>query len=226
MGPCEVPDEAYYTKDEAYPNFAPNIWPPSPPSLRPAMEAYYRAMEGLMRTLSQVAAIALELPEDWFASALDRHTSHLRLLHYPAPECDFEAGQLRCGVHTDLGTMTILRNEAAPGGLEVRGRDGQWVTAPAIPNTFVVNIGDLMMRWTNDRWTSTPHRVGIPPFELRARSRRLSIAYFVRPNYDAPIACIPSCADEDHPPRYPPTTLRDYSVARFTAGAGPQQSVS
>ncbi len=222
MGPYEVPDEVYYTKDAAYPNFAPNIWPVSPASLRPAMEAYYRAMEGLMHTLSQVAAIALDLPEAWFESKLDRHTSHLRLLHYPAPESDFETGQLRCGVHTDLGTMTILRNEAAPGGLEVRSRDGHWVAAPAIPNTFVVNIGDLMMRWTNDRWTSTPHRVGIPPVDLRARSRRLSIAYFVRPNYDAPIACIPTCASADCPPRYPTTTLKDYAVTRFAAGAGPQ----
>ncbi len=224
MGPCEVPDEAYYTQDAAYPNFAPNIWPGSPSLLRPAIEAYYRAMEGVMRTLSQVAALALELPEDWFASKLDRHTSHLRLLHYPAPERDFEPGQLRCGVHTDLGAITILRNEAAPGRLEVRGRDGRWLDAPAIPNTFVVNIGDLMMRWTNDRWTSTPHRVGIPPAELSSRSRRLSIAYFVRPNYDAPIACIPSCASSDNPPLYPETTLKDYAVARFAAGAGPQSN--
>ncbi len=222
MGPYEVPSDMYHTLDAAYPNFAPNIWPDSPRSLRPAMETYYRAMEGLMRMLSQVAAIALELPENWFESKLDRHTSHLRLLHYPAPERDFEAGQLRCGVHTDLGAITILRNEAVPGGLEVRGRDGHWVAAPAIPNTFVINIGDLLMRWTNDRWTSTPHRVGIPPAELRTRSRRLSIAYFVRPNYDAPIACIPSCATADRPPRYPATTLQDYSVTRFTAGAGPQ----
>lgn len=226
MGPCEVPDETYYTQDAAYPNFAPNIWPHSPPLLRPVMEAYYRAMEGLMHTLCHVAAIALELPEDWFESKLDRHTSHLRLLHYPAPERDFEAGQLRCGAHTDLGIITMLRNEAVPGGLEVRGRDGRWVAAPAMPNTFVVNIGDLMMRWTNDRWTSTPHRVGIPPVDLRGRSRRLSIAYFVRPNYDAPIACIPSCTSSNHPPLYPETTLKDYSVTRFAAGAGPQTTGS
>ncbi len=78
------------------------------------------------------------------------------------------------------------------------------------------------MRWTNDRWISTPHRVGIPPVDLRARSQRLSIAYFVRPNYDAPIACIPSCTGDNQPPLYPETTLKDYSVARFAAGAGPQ----
>lgn len=226
IGPCEVPNEAYYTCEAAYPNFAPNIWPCSPSSLRPAMEAYYRAMEALMRLLCQVAAHALELSEDWFESKLDRHTSHLRLLHYPAPEQDLEAGQWRCGVHTDLGVITMLRNEAVPGGLEVRDRDGNWVAAPAIPNTFVVNIGDLMMRWTNDRWTSTPHRVGIPPADLRDVSRRLSIAYFVRPNYDASIACIPSCTSAEHLPLYPATTLKDYAVTRFAAGAGLQTAVS
>ena len=222
IGPYAVPDAPYYTQAAAYPNFAPNIWPVGAPTLRPAMEAYYQAMEGLTHTLSQVAALALELPEDWFDIKLDRHTSHLRLLHYPAPEGALESGQLRCGEHTDLGALTILRNEAVPGGLEVRDRNGDWLAAPALPNTFVVNIGDLMMRWTNDRWTSTPHRVAVPPVDLQHASRRLSIAYFLRPNFDAPIACIPSCASADNPPRYAATTLQDYAVARFAAGAGSQ----
>lgn len=221
IGPCVVPEEPYYTDEAAYPNFAPNIWPACSPTLRSAMEAYYQAMEALTRTLTQVSALALNLPENWFDTKLDRHTSHLRLLHYPAPEQELESGQLRCGEHTDLGALTILRNEAVPGGLEVRGRDGRWVAAPALPNTFVVNIGDLMMRWTNDLWTSTPHRVAVPPADLRDASRRLSIAYFVRPNFDAPIRCIPSCASADYPPRYEGTTLKDYAVARFAAGAGP-----
>ena len=146
-------------------------------------------------------------------------------LHYPAPDGDLEPGQLRCGAHTDLGTITVLRNEAAPGGLEVRGRDGTWVAAPALANTFVVNIGDLMMRWTNDRWVSTPHRVAVPPPSERAASRRLSIAYFVRPNYDAEIACIPSCRAVGEASEYPPTTLAKYSVSRFSAGAGPSAPV-
>ncbi|MEE8292150.1 MAG: 2-oxoglutarate and iron-dependent oxygenase domain-containing protein [Candidatus Tectomicrobia bacterium] len=222
MGPYAVPDELYYTQAAAYPNFAPNIWPACAPLLRTAMETYYRAMETLTHTLLRVAALALELPEDWFDLKLDRHTSHLRLLHYPAPEGELESGQLRCGEHTDLGALTILRNEAVPGGLEVCDRDGYWVAAPALCNTFVVNIGDLMMRWTNDRWTSTPHRVVVPPDDLRHVSRRLSIAHFVRPNFDAPIVCIPTCASADNPPRYEVTTLQDYAVARFAAGAGPQ----
>ena len=219
VGPCAVPDEPYYRCEAAYPNFAPNVWPDKPRELRPAMERYYREMEALSERLVRICALALGLGERWFEGKLDRHTSHLRALHYPAPDRDLAPGQLRCGVHTDLGALTVLRNEAVSGGLEVQGSDGRWLSAPAIENTFVVNIGDLMMRWTNDRWTSTPHRVAVPQAASRSRSRRLSIAYFLRPNYDAEIACIPTCSGPDRPSRYVPTTLARYSVARFTAGA-------
>ncbi|MBT6274108.1 MAG: isopenicillin N synthase family oxygenase [Chromatiales bacterium] len=224
IGPPDVPAENYYECDEAYPNFAPNVWPEHPPALRIAMQAYYGAMERLSRQLMQIAATALELREDWFEDKLDRHTSHLRLLHYPAPEHDLVPGQLRCGEHTDLGAITILRNEAAAGGLEVRARNGEWLVAPALEDTFIVNIGDLMARWTNDQWVSTPHRVAVPEAELRSGSRRLSIAYFLRPNYDAPITCIPSCCSAGAPALYPPTTLGDYAVARFSAGAGTENA--
>ncbi|MBT6277122.1 MAG: isopenicillin N synthase family oxygenase [Chromatiales bacterium] len=220
IGPPHVPNERYFMCAEAYPNFAPNVWPEQPAALRAAMEAYYVAMENLAGRLMRIAALALELPQDWFENKLNHHTSHLRLLHYPAPEQDLEPGQLRCGEHTDLGAMTILRNQAAAGGLEVRARTGDWVPAPAIEDTFVVNIGDLMARWTNDRWVSTPHRVAVPAAGERDASRRLSIAYFVRPNYDATIECIPGCCSNGEPAHYPPTTLADYAVSRFSAGAG------
>ena len=88
----------------------------------------------------------------------------------------------------------------------------------------MVNIGDLLMRWSNDVWASTPHRVAVPPAAARTSSRRLSIAFFLRPNYNARIACIPACADAGHPARYEPTTVREYSVARFSHGAAPHQA--
>ena len=91
--------------------------------------------------------------------------------------------------------------------------------SPAIPDTLILNIGDLMMRWTNDRWRSTPHRVAVPPRAVRARSRRLSIGFFVIPNYDADVVRIP-CAGEAA--KYPPVMVRDYRTARFAAGAGLQ----
>ena len=223
VGPFDRPDDRYHSHELSYPNFAPNLWPPALPSLEPVMKAYFAALDDLSWRLARYFALALGLPADWFSDKLDRHASQLRLLHYPAPSGELEPGQLRCGVHTDLGMMTVLRNEAAAGGLQVRPRDGGWIDAPAIDDTFIVNIGDLLMRWTNDRWVSTPHRVAVPEADARSRSRRLSIGYFTRPNYDAPIACIDTCIDTAHPPLYAPTTVKVYNDARFARGAGPRR---
>ena len=220
IGPDKLPDEPYYTGPNAYPNFAPNLWPDRPVGLYPAMNSYFSAMEQLMRLIARIFAVALEQPEDYFEDKLDKHTSQLRLLHYPCPDQDLADNQLRCGVHSDLGMITILRNEAAPGGLQVRTPDGEWIDAPAIENTFVVNLGDLMMRWTNDRWLSTPHRVAVPPLSARLQSRRLSIGYFVGPNYDAIVECIDTCRKPSEAPRYEPVTVHDYRTHRFAAGAG------
>ena len=183
------------------------------------MYTYYGGMLRLANILGEAYAIALDMPEDFFTERLKRHSCQLRLLHYPEPKQDFLLDQLRCGVHTDLGLTTVLRNEAAPGGLEVQTRAGNWIAAPAIPDTFVVNIGDLMMRWTNDRWRSTPHRVAIPPREARACSRRLSVGFFVVPNYDAEVVCI---GRDGEKVKYSPVTVREYRTARFAAGAGPE----
>jgi len=217
IGPDQVPREPYYTGPLAYPDFAPNLWPNGSSGLKPAMLAYYDGMVNLARLLGHAYAVALGLPEDFFVERLTGHFCQLRLLHYPAPAGELAPGQLCCGVHTDLGLTTILRNEAAPGGLEVHTRGGEWIAAPAIPDTFVVNIGDLMMRWTNDRWRSTPHGVAVPSAEAPAYSRRLSIGFFVVPNYDAEVACIDAT---DAVVKYPPVTVRDYRVDRFAAGAG------
>ena len=226
IGPFDRPDDTYHSQALSYPNFAPNLWPEMPASLKPAMQAYFRELDALSRRLARYCALALDLPTDWFDDKLDRHASQLRLLHYPAPDRELEAGQLRCGAHTDLGMMTILRNEAAAGGLQVRPRDSDWIDAPAIDDTFIVNIGDLLMRWTNDRWVSTPHRVAVPDLDERSSSRRLSIGYFVRPNYDAQIACITTCIDDTNPAQYEPTTVKIYNDARFARGAGPNRQPS
>ena len=226
IGPFDRPDDRYHSQELSYPNFAPNLWPGTLSALEPAMKAYFLALEDLSRRIARCFALALGLRPEWFADKLDRHASQLRLLHYPAPSHDLEPGQLRCGVHTDLGMMTILRNEAAAGGLQVRPRGSDWIDAPAIDNTFIVNIGDLLMRWTNDRWVSTPHRVAVPETEARSRSRRLSIGYFTRPNYDAPIACIGTCTDATRPARYAPTTVKVYNDLRFARGAGPPRGGS
>ena len=220
MGPFDRPDDHYHSQSKSYPNFAPNLWPENPSGLEVAMKTYFLAMEDLSKRMAGLFALALGLPLDWFNEKLDKHASQLRLLNYPAPDRELASGQLRCGVHTDLGMMTILRNEKAAGGLQVRPRNSDWIDAPALDDTFVVNIGDLLMRWTNDRWVSTPHRVAVPSIEDRNISSRLSIGYFTRPNYDTPIRCIETCTSATHPIKYETTTVKEYNDARFSRGAG------
>ena len=193
VGPDDVPQELYFTGAESYPSFAPNLWPQAPADLRPKMLAYWRQMETLMRVIGEALAIAIDLPDDTFEDVLDhRHTSQLRLLHYPAPAGDIMPGQLRAGEHSDVGMMTILRNDPVPGGLQVKIREGKWIDAPALENTFILNIGDLLMRWTNDRFVSTLHRVMVPPPDAGNEARRLSIGFFVGPRYNATVECLPT----------------------------------
>jgi len=221
IGPDNVPDTPYFNGPESYPSFAPNLWPHGPADLRPSMLAYWSAMEDLMRMIGQALALSLDLEETAFDNVLDNtHSSQLRLLHYPPLTKAVEPGQLRAGEHSDVGMMTILRNDPVPGGLQVKARDGTWIDAPGIANTFVINIGDLLMRWTNDRLNSTLHRVAVPPLDVGARSRRLSIGYFVGPRYNAMVECLPTCCSPDNPPKYAPVSVHDYRTKRFAAGAG------
>ncbi|MGF1625797.1 MAG: isopenicillin N synthase family dioxygenase, partial [Alphaproteobacteria bacterium] len=184
-GPLADPDEAFA--------HSPNIWPARPAGFAEAMRGYYEAMSVLAARLMRLFAIALDLPPGHFAPMIDRHVSGLRILNYPEQAVPPEPGQIRAGAHTDYGSLTILRQEAAPGGLQVLGPDGGWLDVPAHPDSLVVNLGDLMQRWTNDRWRSTLHRVVNPPPDAQGRSRRQSIAFFHQPNWDARIDCIPSC---------------------------------
>ena len=221
IGPDRVPNEPYFTGPASYPSFAPNLWPTAPENLRSRMLAYWNSMETLMRILAEALAISLSLPGDTFADLLDHtHTSQLRLLHYPAVRGDAEPGQLRAGAHTDVGMMTILRNDPVPGGLQIKMRDGSWVDAPAVHDSYILNIGDLLMRWSNDRLVSTPHRVALPPPDAGDISRRLSIGFFVGPRYNAMVECLPTCCNQDDPPRYSPISVHDYRTNRFAAGAG------
>ena len=208
VGPDDVPQELYFTGAESYPSFAPNLWPEAPADLRPKMLAYWRQMETLMRVIGEALAIAIDLPDDTFEDVLDhRHTSQLRLLHYPAPAGDIMPGQLRAGEHSDVGMMTILRNDPVPGGLQVKIREGKWIDAPALENTFILNIGDLLMRWTNDRFVSTLHRVMVPPPDAGNEARRLSIGFFVGPRYNATVECLPTCCGPNDPPKYDPVLV-------------------
>ena len=111
--------------------------------------------------------------------------------------------------------MTILMGENQPGGLQVKTRSGNWIDVETEPEFFVINIGDLLMRWTNDRWLSNTHRVANQPLEIANKSSRISIAFFHQPNYDAVIECIPTCIGPDRPALYPPVRSGDYRDIKY-----------
>jgi isopenicillin N synthase-like dioxygenase len=198
VGPVDTGDEPYYTSPLGRRHFTPNVWPAAPPGFERAATAYYRAMSRLIVELMRLAALALDVDELFFDDKVDRSIGTMRLNYYPAQTVEPAPGQLRASAHTDYGGFTILSGEDVPGGLQVLTRAGQWVDVPTSPTTFVVNIGDLLMRWTNDRWLSNLHRVVNPP--AGDGRPRLSIAFFNHPNYDVWIECLPSQGPARHAP--------------------------
>jgi isopenicillin N synthase-like dioxygenase len=211
VGPVEVSHEAYYTGAEGRRHFEPNRWPAAPAGFAAVATEYYRSMTRLVAFLMRLAAVALDVEETFFDDKVDRPIGTMRLNYYPAPGGPPLPGQLRAGPHTDYGGFTILSGEDAPGGLQVRTRDGRWIDVTTTPMTFVVNIGDLLMRWTNDRWLSNMHRVVNPPGDDAAAGPRLSIAFFSHPNYDSLIECLPS----QGPARHAPVRSGDYRDLKY-----------
>ncbi len=185
-----------------------NLWPDDP-EFRKTMLAYFDAVWALGRTLHAAFAAELGVAANFFEDKLDRPLATLRLLHYPPRPDTMEEGQLGAGEHTDYGCVTLLMTDNA-GGLEVRTRDGQWLAAPHVPGAYVCNIGDCLMRWTNDTYVSTPHRVVNP-----AGRERFSVAFFLDPNPDAVVECLPTCATPENPAKYPPVTGADYLESRL-----------
>ena len=185
-GPLSVPPGLTDPEALAF-CYADTIWPPAPAGFVDAWKAYYAAMEDLASRIMRVFAVALNLPEDHFAGVIDRPVSALRALNYPHPTVPPEPGQLRAGAHTDYGSLTILLPEAKSGGLEIYTPERQWRPVPPVPGAFIINIGDLMALWTNDRWVSTLHRVVNPQPDARGSTRRQSFAFFHQPNWDAEI---------------------------------------
>ncbi len=215
IGPDGWPDEEYYVSQEGQRYFIPNLWPEAPDGFRAAALEYYRAVEVLEGHLLHASATALGLEETFFDDKVDRHVTAMRINYYPAQDNPPEAGQIRAGAHSDYGMMTVLMGEDEPGGLQVRTRDGRWIDVETRPEFFVINIGDLMMRWTNDRWLSNMHRVVNPPPEIAATVSRISIGYFHQPNYDAVIECLPTCIGPDRPALYPPVRSGDYRDIKY-----------
>jgi isopenicillin N synthase-like dioxygenase len=216
IGPVDLPTHEFFSPDEAA-VYSPNQWPDRAlPELRPAWERYYRDMLGLGDRLMALFALALDLPDGFFADKIDQSPSAMRAINYPEQETEPIAGQLRAGAHTDYGTLTILRQDDAPGGLEVLDEvQGGWVPIPSVADAFVINIGDLMARWTNDRWRSTLHRVVNPPREPGLATRRQSMPFFHNANYGCLVECLPTCLAPGESPRYEPVFAGVHLLSKF-----------
>jgi len=206
----DVTDDEYFNSEAARGMVPQNRWPNEPAALQDLYTKYYLRMGALAADLMRLSALALDLPENYFDDKIDRHISRLNVRLYPEQKVAPLPGQLRAGAHTDYGTVTILKPGDTVGGLQVADAKGNWHDVPSIPGSYVINQGDLMARWTNDRWLSTLHRVGNPPEEAKGGSRRLSIVFFHHPNYDATVSCLPSCVEPGVAPTYEPITVSDY----------------
>jgi isopenicillin N synthase-like dioxygenase len=197
------------------PGFMGDSWPAEPAGLRSTWLEYFEAMGRLAARLRQAFAMAIGLPPDYFEPSFVDHHSSLRVLNYPGRRGRDPSARLRAGVHTDYGFLTVLHADDAPGGLQVQGTGGRWVDVVPAEGCFVVNIGDALMRWTNDRWKSTPHRVVNPAPGTTGSTRRQSIAYFHNPAKGAVIDCLPAFRVVGQLARYAPVTYGDYAMQQY-----------
>jgi len=217
VGPVDDHREYFQRLPEAAGSYAPNILSDVPPDFAETLSALYRAFERLSADLLRIFALGLGLPEDYFAGHIRRHFSVMSSHHYPALKTRPVVGQLRTGAHTDFGAFTILAPTQAAGGLEVLLPDGSWSAVTPAPGELVINLGDMMARWTNGRWQSTLHRVANPPAADGVSARRQSIGYFMHPDYDAEISCIPTCLPPGEVPKYAPIPAGAYIREKIAA---------
>jgi isopenicillin N synthase-like dioxygenase len=186
----------------------PNLWP-ALADFREPVEAYERAMRAFCRRLLGPLSLALGLPRGWFDRRFEQPTTFLRLLHYPPHAVDAPDDAFGSAPHTDYGFITILAQDSQ-GGLEVRRSDGTWLAAPPIEGTWVVNVADMLSRWTNGRWQSTPHRV-----KNLSGGDRYSCPYFFDMSMDSVVEVVPTCNGAAQPAKFPPVRYGDYLIERL-----------
>lgn len=216
-------NEAFFMKRERGPEdplvregrrFAgPNRWPDKLPGFREALLEYTAVADALGRRLLAPLAVSLDLDPDYFDAAFAESQFSFRLSHYPAVPEEAD-GLYGIAPHTDMNFLTLLPQSGVP-GLQVldewarpaAGGADRWVDVPHVPGSYVVNSGDMLHRWTNGRYRSTPHRV-LPP----VGRDRYAIPYFFGPHLDTVIECLPSCQGPENPPQYEPITYNDYTL--------------
>lgn len=183
-----------------------NRWPipEAVPGFRDTVVAYCETMEQLCLSMIPVYAAALDLPPNYFETAFREPQYSLRMSHYPPAESGDDE-QYGVAPHSDSSFLTMLAQSDLP-GLSIRFPSGDWVDAPVVPGTILVNSGDMLRRWTNHRFRSTPHRV----INRNQYRDRYAIPFFFDTTYDYPMECLPTCQGTGNPPRYEPTTYSDY----------------
>jgi isopenicillin N synthase-like dioxygenase len=192
-----------------------NLWPASLPGFRTQMLAYQSELRSLGDRLLGLIALSIGVAEDFFAPFFDAPVKTVRLIKYPAQPGEVTGNRIGAGAHTDWGAITILAQDSV-GGLEVRNVDGDWIEAPPIPETFVVNLGDLLARWTNDIYQSNFHRV-----KNNSSSRdRYSVPFVYNPRRSAGIDAIPTCVSDDHPRKYQMVTAAEHLDEMFRRSYG------
>jgi isopenicillin N synthase-like dioxygenase len=203
--------------------YAPNVWPDHPPTLQATWLAYEHEMRGVADLLLRGMALAVALSENWFVDRLQRAILTTRAINYERPPGapDPAPGQTRMGAHTDYGVLTILVADDVR-GLQVF-RSGRWNDVAVPRGSFVCNLGDMLERWTNNRWTSTLHRVVPPPRDQAGPVRRRALARFLDCPPDLIVECIPTCVDPDNPPRYEPVPAGAWLREKILSGRARQR---
>ena len=186
-----------------------NQWLEGEPAWRRILERYYSEVFELGQRILGGFALGLGVRRDFFRDLYRHPLVRARLLHYPPQVEDTSDGQFGAAEHTDYGTITILWQDDV-GGLQVKNRDGVWIDAPSIDGTFVINIGDMLARWSNNLFVSTPHRV----VNMSGRER-YSIPVFYDPDFDVNVECLPNCSSPTNPPKYEPINAGEYIVDRY-----------
>jgi isopenicillin N synthase-like dioxygenase len=217
------------TSARAYPKLAlpdalypANRYPGEVRGFEPAVTAWFDEAGRVARTMTRIFARALQLGDDYFEAYTDHSIDTLRMINYrlPAADVELEPDQVGMGAHTDYGIVTVLWADAVP-GLEILGGDGSWHAVQPAGGALLVNLGDALARWTNDRWISTMHRVAAPRVNGRLVPRR-SAAFFHDGNADAVIECLPSCVGPDRRAQYGPVTVAEHLTDKLNGSRAGQ----
>lgn len=198
-----------------------NLWPDRSEAIRGAVTTWFDHAGALARTMTAIFAAALGLPPGFFGPYQDHSLDVLRMNNYQMPPGDtrLEPDQLGMGAHTDYGIVTVLWADAVP-GLQILDTEGGWHDVVPAPGALLINLGDLLARWTNDRWISTMHRVLAPIDESGRLYRRRSAAYFHDGNHDALIEALPGCVTAERPAGYEPVTVAEHLTQKLAGSRG------